>query len=641
MIGLALLSDVCCCARLNFSLELSGVAPVPPAHSDMDNLPMILSVKGVTRAMLQFFNRRAGEAVATLDGVAQCHLDAQQLNALNVFFLALALIEACPKCTLAPYSTMLSADDVPSMGLPLLMPPNYDGALVIQTLQRVDALIAQMSIWADRASCNFLHRLHLMRAERNRLVIFSHLAHFALLLPTMQLYEAAIEGAHRNQYPLDEALSLELSARYCTHSQRFATARGIFLRAYSAYDAFGAGMKLRQLEAEFPNILFQVAAELGSPSSPLLHDQANAHAQSNKRSASPSRSTSLSPPSVPTPRTTTGSSTCALTLDCSKQHSVVSSVSPTIAASSSSSVVAQCTSSSSAKAAGTGCGSGSVCLADSSSALDALSALKAVASFSVEKDQDKLLKRIMNVVLETAGATRGCLVLQNAQQEWCVQLGGSVEVDETDMKEPTVKEEEDATATGAPASPSAQSAQGGGESSDQPASSIGSTAGSTDGPFRSPPQVASLESALPASVFQFVLSSMETLLISDSHKQSDSTYSTFTQDPYFDTHHPRALLCMPVLRAGAVFGVLYLENDYRSAAFTSSHIQLLQLLCSQAALSIDNARLYAALSETNASLELQVQARTAELEEKNRQLSAAKEAAEAATKIKADFLSNM
>jgi signal transduction histidine kinase len=83
------------------------------------------------------------------------------------------------------------------------------------------------------------------------------------------------------------------------------------------------------------------------------------------------------------------------------------------------------------------------------------------------------------------------------------------------------------------------------------------------------------------------------------------------------------------------------ENDYEAHAFTSSHIQLLQLLCSQAALSIDNARLYAALSEYNASLEQQVAVRTAELEQKNAQLSLAKEAAEAATRAKADFLSNM
>ena len=96
------------------------------------------------------------------------------------------------------------------------------------------------------------------------------------------------------------------------------------------------------------------------------------------------------------------------------------------------------------------------------------------------------------------------------------------------------------------------------------------------------------------------------------------------------------LHCVP-----AVCSCCCAENDYRSDAFTSSHIQLLQLLCSQAALSIDNARLYGALREYNASLEQQVHGRTAELEQKNKQLSMAKEVAEAATKAKADFLSNM
>ena len=65
------------------------------------------------------------------------------------------------------------------------------------------------------------------------------------------------------------------------------------------------------------------------------------------------------------------------------------------------------------------------------------------------------------------------------------------------------------------------------------------------------------------------------------------------------------------------------------------------MLSFQAALSIDNARLYIQLSEHNLSLELEVRRRTHELEEKNRQLSDAKEAAEKSSRIKADFLSNM
>jgi signal transduction histidine kinase len=80
-----------------------------------------------------------------------------------------------------------------------------------------------------------------------------------------------------------------------------------------------------------------------------------------------------------------------------------------------------------------------------------------------------------------------------------------------------------------------------------------------------------------------------------------------------------------------------LENDFVSGAFTSSHIMLLQLLCGQAALSIDNARLYGELSAQNANLEQ----RTNELQERNAQLERLTEAAESSSKVKADFLASM
>ena len=70
---------------------------------------------------------------------------------------------------------------------------------------------------------------------------------------------------------------------------------------------------------------------------------------------------------------------------------------------------------------------------------------------------------------------------------------------------------------------------------------------------------------------------------------------------------------MAVLKAGEVFGVLYLENDFNNDAFTSAHIQLLQLLCGQAALSIDNARLYSQLTVSNFHFHELVLQRTSEL----------------------------
>jgi len=83
------------------------------------------------------------------------------------------------------------------------------------------------------------------------------------------------------------------------------------------------------------------------------------------------------------------------------------------------------------------------------------------------------------------------------------------------------------------------------------------------------------------------------------------------------------------------------ENDVHPSAFTSSHIQLLQLLCSQAALSIDNARLYARLQHSHANLEQLVKHRTGELVDKNHALQQAMETAKKAAKIKSEFLSNM
>jgi GAF domain-containing protein len=407
-------------------------------------------------------------------------------------------------------------------------------------------------------------------------------------------------------------------------------------------------------------------------------------------------------------------------------------------------------------------------MSNSSSTLgssDALSVLKATSSFATEKDTTKLLQRLMRCVLECAGATRGVLVLRDAQGDWSVELGGSVEADtephehdgaadvddaarvadhpDADGATPCsqlqhelegavtdtddVKRDDTASVSvsaGIPVSvdgnggaavavsmqpcapllpsecltrtpspvkrgvaasspPSADAAssvpaplrvssEGGGAVASSPPGALFSPL--TDrSPMLPPPSlpavlqplesqlscssssasqqshshgstlssgshvrvgsqsgVVSVESALPMSCFQYVLSSVETLLLSDPSRSHDASASAFASDPYFAARHPRALLCMPVLRGGEVFGVLYLENDYRSAAFTSSHIQLLQLLCGQAALSIDNARLYSQLSANNASLEL-----------RNAQLLAAKEAAEAATKVKADFLSNM
>ena len=66
----------------------------------------------------------------------------------------------------------------------------------------------------------------------------------------------------------------------------------------------------------------------------------------------------------------------------------------------------------------------------------------------------------------------------------------------------------------------------------------------------------------------------------------------FTRDPYVLNYHPRSVLCLPVIRHNRMSALLYLENDITPSVFTPERIRVLGLLASQAAISLENARLY-------------------------------------------------
>ncbi|MGD1806328.1 trifunctional serine/threonine-protein kinase/ATP-binding protein/sensor histidine kinase [Dapis sp. BLCC M126] len=91
-------------------------------------------------------------------------------------------------------------------------------------------------------------------------------------------------------------------------------------------------------------------------------------------------------------------------------------------------------------------------------------------------------------------------------------------------------------------------------------------------------------------------------LVLDNAKE-DSNYD---RDDYIQKHQIQSVLCIPLINRGQLIGILYLENNQTSGAFTIDRIELLNLLCSQAAISLENAQLYN-------NLEIKVQERTAEL----------------------------
>jgi PAS domain S-box-containing protein len=67
---------------------------------------------------------------------------------------------------------------------------------------------------------------------------------------------------------------------------------------------------------------------------------------------------------------------------------------------------------------------------------------------------------------------------------------------------------------------------------------------------------------------------------------------------YIIQNEPRSILCAPLINQGKLAGILYLENNLTTGAFTPDRLEVLNLLSSQAAISIENARLYANLAQS-------------------------------------------
>ncbi|MBD2341464.1 AAA family ATPase [Calothrix sp. FACHB-156] len=91
---------------------------------------------------------------------------------------------------------------------------------------------------------------------------------------------------------------------------------------------------------------------------------------------------------------------------------------------------------------------------------------------------------------------------------------------------------------------------------------------------------------IPHALIHYVERTLETVITDG--KNHVSTIN----DPYCLQFQPKSLLCTPILNQGQLLGILYLENAITSGAFTDERVELLKLLCSQAAISLVNARLY-------------------------------------------------
>ncbi|WP_144462309.1 AAA family ATPase [Siminovitchia fortis] len=133
----------------------------------------------------------------------------------------------------------------------------------------------------------------------------------------------------------------------------------------------------------------------------------------------------------------------------------------------------------------------------------------------------------------------------------------------------------------------------------------------------------------PEHIVHYVEKSLDPVILSNS-----ASSKSFSADPYIQKEQPISVLCFPILHQGKLTGIIYLEHNSLISAFSPERIEILNLISSQAAISIENAQLYE-------NLEKKVKSRTKELELAYEHLEKANQELADAEKMRRKFLSNI
>jgi GAF domain-containing protein len=111
-------------------------------------------------------------------------------------------------------------------------------------------------------------------------------------------------------------------------------------------------------------------------------------------------------------------------------------------------------------------------------------------------------------------------------------------------------------------------------------------------------------SELPESVLRYVIRTQQSAILSDA-----SAENIFSEDEYIRRKCPRSVLCLPLVKQRHLTGVLYFENNLAPGVFTPNRLAILELIASQAAISLEQARLYAELADANKELNSEIEER--------------------------------
>jgi len=230
---------------------------------------------------------------------------------------------------------------------------------------------------------------------------------------------------------------------------------------------------------------------------------------------------------------------------------------------------------------------------NSSGNLDLISIIKAARSLSEEIQLNNLLKKLISIVMENAGAQHGMLLLEK-EEKWYIEAHSNTQ-----------------SLIILPSHPLQQL-----KTEEIP--------------------------VVPFNLIRDVIRTQKAIILDNAQ---ESIYKT---DNYIQIHSIKSVLCSPVLNQGKLIAIIYLENNLSNAVFTANRLELVQLIANQLAVSIENARLYANLeekvmqrTEKLAQANQSIQTLNQRLEEENKKLAEAKRIALAATESKSLFLANM
>lgn len=186
---------------------------------------------------------------------------------------------------------------------------------------------------------------------------------------------------------------------------------------------------------------------------------------------------------------------------------------------------------------------------------DMESMIKSSVAISSEIILDKLSFKLMEVVIENAGAQRGYLLL--ATNNWRIMAGGSIDKDTTKIFDiPLINND-----------------------------------------------------LLPESVVNYVVRTQENLVIYDIQKES-----LFSRDPIVVNQALNSVMCLPILNQGQLIGIIYLENSLNSGVFNEQRVQFLKLLSGQIAVSLQNALLYENLEQKVKERTIEIELEKAKVE---------------------------